>query len=53
MGGKILVMKQAEKSAAQGKIKATETEFENAAKELVRRLEEELRNQSASYRDEF
>ncbi|KAL8996923.1 MAG: hypothetical protein Q9169_003682 [Polycauliona sp. 2 TL-2023] len=53
VGGKILAMKQAEKSAATDKIKATETEFENAAKELVRRLEEELRNQSASYRDEF
>lgn len=53
VGGKIIAMKQAEKSAAQDKIKATETEFENAAKELVRRLEEELRNQSASYRDEF
>ncbi|KAL8846660.1 MAG: hypothetical protein Q9221_008267 [Calogaya cf. arnoldii] len=53
VGGRILAMKQAEKTAAQDKIKATETEFENAAKELVRRLEEELRNQSASYRDEF
>ncbi|KAL8637634.1 MAG: hypothetical protein Q9226_009100, partial [Calogaya cf. arnoldii] len=53
VGGKILAMKQAEKTAAQDKIKATETEFESAAKELVRRLEEELRNQSASYRDEF
>ncbi|KAL8901754.1 MAG: hypothetical protein Q9192_000389 [Flavoplaca navasiana] len=53
VGGKILAMKEAEKSAAQDKIKATETEFENAAKELVRRLEEELRNQSASFRDEF
>ena len=39
MGGKIMVLKQVEKSAAQDKIKATETGFENAAKELMRCLE--------------
>lgn len=53
IGNKIMGMKQAERAAAQDKIKATQAEFEDAARELVRRLEEEMRNQIAAYRDEF
>ncbi|KAH0537177.1 hypothetical protein FGG08_006002 [Glutinoglossum americanum] len=53
IGGKITVMKDAEKEAAERKIKGLHEEFDKAAKELVRRLEEEMRDQEAHWRDEF
>lgn len=53
VGGKILALKRAEQQAADEKIKATESEFDNAAKELVRRLEGVIEDQEARWRDEF
>lgn len=53
VGGRILALKQAEKTAADKKIQSTQAEFDTAAKELVRRLEEEMRDQEARWRDEF
>ncbi|KAL8994676.1 MAG: hypothetical protein Q9188_007000 [Gyalolechia gomerana] len=53
IGRKIMALKEAENTAAQREIVAKQTEFENAARELVRRLEEEMRDQTASYRDDF
>lgn len=53
VGGRILALKQAEKKTAEVKIQSTQSEFDTAAKELVRRLEEEMRDQEARWRDEF
>ena len=53
VGSRIIGLKEAERQAAQEKIKSTQTDFEKAAKELVRRLEEEMRDQEARWKDEF
>lgn len=53
VGGRIQALKDAEKKAAEDKIKSTQIEFDTAAKELVRRLEEEMKDQEARWRDEF
>lgn len=53
VGSRIMSLKQAEKEAAQEKIKSTQHEFDTAAKELVRRLEEEMKDQEARRKDEF
>ncbi|MCJ1467708.1 Formation of crista junctions protein 1 [Pseudocyphellaria aurata] len=53
VGQRILALKQAEKQAADQKIKSTQLDFDNAAKELVRRLEEEMKDQESRWRDEF
>lgn len=53
VGGRIVALKEAEKKAAAEKIQATQSEFDTAAKELVRRLEEEMKDQEARWRDEF
>lgn len=53
VGKRILALKQAENQAAEAKIKSTEAEFDKAAKELVRRLEEEMKDQEARWRDDF
>ena len=53
VGSKIIALKDAEKKAADEKIKATQLQFDNAARELVRRLEAEMRDQEARWKDEF
>lgn len=53
VGRRILALKQAENQAAETKIKSTEAEFDKAAQELVRRLEEEMKDQEARWRDDF
>jgi len=53
VGNRIMSLKQVEKQAAEEKIRSTQVEFDNAAKELVRRLEEEMRSEQGRWRDEF
>ena len=53
VGRRIMSLKEAEKKAAQEKIKSSQVEFDTAAKELVRRLEEEMRDQEGRWKDEF
>ena len=53
VGKRILELKAAERATAEQKIKATQGEFDKAAKELVRRLEDEMRDQEARWKDEF
>lgn len=53
VGQRILALKQAEKQAADEKIKSTQLDFDKAAKELVRRLEEEMKDQESRWREEF
>ncbi|MCJ1402783.1 Formation of crista junctions protein 1 [Xylographa trunciseda] len=53
VGKRILDLKAAERVTAEQKIKATQGEFDKAAKELVRRLEDEMRDQEARWKDEF
>ncbi|KAK4690150.1 MICOS complex subunit MIC60, partial [Lecanoromycetidae sp. Uapishka_2] len=52
-GAKIMSLKQAEKKAAEDKIQASQSEFDTAARELVRRLEEEMRDQEGRWKDDF
>lgn len=52
-GARIMSLKQAEKKVAEERIKATQTEFDTAARELVRRLEEEMRDQEGRWKDDF
>lgn len=53
VGRRILALKDAEQQAADEKIKATESQFDNAAKELVRRVEDVMKEQEARWREEF
>lgn len=53
VGGRIMSLKEAERKSAEEKIRTTQTEFDTAAKELVRRLEEEMRDQDGRWKDEF
>ena len=53
VGGRIISLKEAERKSAEEKIRSTQTEFDTAAKELVRRLEEEMRDQDGRWKDEF
>ena len=53
VGKRIIDLKAAERATAEQKIKATQGEFDKAAKELVRRLEDEMRDQEARWKDEF
>ena len=53
VGGKIVNLKQTEQEAATEKIKSMQSQFDNGAKELVRRLEEEMRAQEGRWRDEY
>lgn len=53
VGAKISALKQAERASAEQKIKSTQAEFDSSAKELVRRLEEEIRDQELRWRDDF
>ena len=53
VGQKIVALKNAEKKAADEKIKSAQSDFDKGARELVRRLEEEMRDQEARWKDEF
>lgn len=53
VGQRIIALKQAEKQVADQKIKSTQSEFDRAARELVRRLEVEMKDQESRWRDEF
>lgn len=53
VGARIISLKEAEKRSAEEKIKSTQVEFDTAAKELVRRLEEEMRDQDGKWKSEF
>ena len=53
VGAKILALKEAEKLSAEQRIKSTQAEFDSSAKELVRRLEIEMRDQELRWKDEF
>jgi mitofilin len=53
VGSRIMSLKQAEKQAADEKIRSTQREFDTAARELVRRLEEEMRDQEVKWKDDF
>ena len=53
VGARIMALKQAEQKTAEEKIKSSHEDFDKAAKELVRRLEEEMRDQEARWKDEF
>ena len=53
VGQRIIALKQAEKQVADEKIQSTKSEFDQAARELVRRLEEEIKDQESRWRDEF
>lgn len=51
--GAIATMKETTEHDAQTKIQNAHTEFDTAAKELVRRLEQEMREQEAKWREEY
>ena len=53
VGAKIIGLKQAEKSAAEQKIKSVQSEFDRSAQELVRRLEAEMRDQELRWKGDF
>ena len=53
VGRRILGLKEVERQAAQEKIKSTQVDFDKAAKELVRRLEEEMKDQETRWKEEF
>lgn len=53
VGRKIVALKEAESEVANEKIKSTQSEFDQAARELVRRLEEEMKDQESRWRDDF
>lgn len=53
VGARIMSLKENERKSAEDKIKSTQIEFDTAAKELVRRLEEEMRDQDGKWKSEF
>ena len=53
VGRRIMDLKAAEKKSADDRVNSTQVEFDNAARELVRRLEHEMREQEGRWRDEF
>ena len=53
VSARIISLKEAERRSAEEKIKSTQIEFDTAAKELVRRLEEEMRDQDGKWKSEF
>ena len=53
VGARINRLKQSERNSAEEKIKATQLEFNSAARELVRRLEDEMRDEQGKWREEF
>ena len=53
VGGRIISMKKAAQKAADDKIQASHDDFDQAAKELIKRLEHELHDQESRWKDEF
>lgn len=53
VGQKIMNLKAAQQKAADNRVNATKVEFDQAAHELLRRLEQEMRDQDGQWRDEF
>ena len=53
VGSRIIALKDAERKAADERVKSTQSQFDNAARELVRRLEAEMRDQEAQWKEEF
>lgn len=53
VGTRIDSLKQTERKAAEDKIKATQLQFDAAAKELVHRLEDEMKDEQGKWREEF
>ena len=53
IGARILALKSAEQRTASEKIASAQVEFDNAAKDLVRRFEAEVADQESRWRDEF
>ena len=53
VGKKIMDLKAAERATADRKIKSLQGDFDKAAKELVHRLENEMHDQEARWKDEF
>lgn len=53
VGSKIMDMKKAADNVAEERLKSSEAEFEGAARELVRRLEDDIREQESKWREEF
>ncbi|KAH0559678.1 hypothetical protein GP486_003809 [Trichoglossum hirsutum] len=53
IGSKIALMRDAEKEAAEKKIKGLHEEFDKAATELVKRLEVEMHDQEVRWKEEF
>lgn len=53
VGQRILDLKELERVEAQQKIRATELEFDRAAQELVRRLEDAMKIQESRWQDDF
>ena len=53
VGNQIMTMKRSEQTIATEKIQSMQKQFDNGAKELVRRLEEEMKAQEGRWRDEF
>lgn len=52
-GGKINDLKSAALKDADEKVKSSHEEFDRAAKELIKRLENEMREQESKWRDEY
>ncbi|RFU32548.1 hypothetical protein B7463_g3774, partial [Scytalidium lignicola] len=53
VGDKINELKSAAQKEADAKIKSSHEDFDRAAKELIRRLENEMHEQEAKWRDEY
>lgn len=53
IGSKIQALKDAAAKDADAKIKSTHSDFDRAAKELIKRLENEMHQQEAQWKDEY
>jgi mitofilin len=53
VGKKIIDLKATEHNAAKEEVKQSELQFDEAARELVRRLEDQMRTQESKWRDEL
>lgn len=53
VGGKIKALKEAAEKEANSKVEATHSEFDRAAKELLRRVEGEMRQQETQWKEEY
>ena len=53
IGGRIIGLKTSEENAAAEQVRSLQSQFDEGARELVRRLEEELKAQEGRWRDDF